>query len=206
MRDLRNTSCLSSLIEKHVTCGSTVKLAHVESGGKHFLMSDERTLQSGSGQQLVTAAVSTDSHNALWQIREKDGAPACDLGKPIKCGGVIRLTHINTNNNLHTHGIKSPLSKQHEVTGFGNGQGEGDMGDDWRVMCSSGEEYWLRGEEVSFRSSATSRYLGSASNAKFTQQNCGRGCPILDHLEVFGRQQNDQHTKWKTDVGVFLYK
>lgn len=167
----------SAIKEKYVTCGSTIKLAHIESGGKFFLMSDERQLQSGSGQQLVTAVASADSHNALWQIREADGAPACDIGKPIKCGDIIRFTHLNTNNNLHTHGIKSPLSKQHEVTGFGNGQGEGDKGDDWRVMCSSGEEYWLRDEEVSFRSSATSRYLGSASNAKFTEQNCGRGCP-----------------------------
>lgn len=171
-----------------------------------MLTSDERQLQSGSGQQLVTAAVSPDSHNTLWQVREGDGKPVCDIGKPIKCGEVIRLTHLNTNNNLHTHGHKSPLSKQNEVTGFGNGQGEGDKGDDWRVMCSGGEEFWLREEEVSFRSVATTRYLGAASNAKFNEQNCGRGCPILNHLEVFGRQQNDHHTKWKTEVGVYLYK
>ena len=84
-----------------------------------------------------------------------------------------RLTHITTKNNLHTHGIKSPLSNQLKVTGFGNSQGDSDNGDDWRVMCSSGDEYWVRGEEVSFR-------------------------------KVFGRQQNDGHTKWKTEVGVYL--
>lgn len=137
-------------------------------------MSDERQLQSGSGQQLVTAAAISNSHNGLWQVREANDDPHCDTAAPIKCGEIIRLTHLGTNNNLHTHGIKSPLSNQHEVTGFGNGSGEGDSGDDWRVMCSGGGEYWLRGGEVSFRSTATSRYLGAASNIKFSEQNCGR--------------------------------
>lgn len=163
-----------NLKEKYVTCGSSVKLTHVESGGKFFLMSDERQLQSGSGQQLVTAAAISNSHNALWQVREANGAPHCDTAAPIKCGEIIRLTHLGTNNNLHTHGIKSPLSNQHEVTGFGNGSGEGDSGDDWRIMCPGGEEYWSRGKEVSFRSTATSRYLGAASNIRFSEQNCGR--------------------------------
>eukprot|EP00804_Cyclotella_cryptica_P030780 CCRYP_015045-RA/>CCRYP_015045-RA protein AED:0.42 eAED:0.42 QI:0/0.5/0.33/1/1/1/3/76/214 len=201
-----SASAAHSSDEKFVSCGSSVKLTHIESGGKFFLSSDERQLQSGSGQQLVTASSISNSHNALWQVREANGVPHCDTAAPIKCGAIIRLTHLNTNNNLHTHGIKSPLSNQHEVTGFGNGSGEGDSGDDWKVMCSGGEEYWLRGGEVSFRSTATSRYLGAASNIRFSEQNCGRGCPILNHLEVFGRQQNDQHTKWKTDVGVYLYK
>ena len=195
---------INTISEKYVTCGSTIKLAHVESGSNHFLNSDERTLQCGSGQQLVTAVKTTDA-SALWQVRESDGKPVWDVGKPIKCGEFIRLTHLGTNNNLHTHSHKSPLSKQHEITGFGNGSGEGDKSDDWRVMCN-GEEFWLRGEEISLRSATTSRYLGAASNAKFTEQNCGRGCPILNHLEVFGRKEDDKHTKWKTDAGVYLYK
>ena len=115
---------------------------------------------------------STDSYNAMWQIREANGAPACDIAEPIKCGDIMRLIHLNANKNLHTHEIKSPLSKQHEVTGLGNGRGEGDKGDDWRVTCLSGEEYWLRDDKVCFRSSATLTYLYSALNVKFTEQNC----------------------------------
>ncbi|KAL7460178.1 hypothetical protein ACHAXS_000640 [Conticribra weissflogii] len=198
--------------EKLVTCGSAVKLAHVESGSKYYLLSDDRQLQSGSGQQLVTAVENSRSPDGLWQIREAHGSPVCDAGSPVRCGDVVRLMHVGTGRNLHTHGIKSPLSNQHEVTGFGNGQGEGDSGDDWTVLCESGgyfskgERYWVREQPVRLKSVDTGRYLGASSTVKFTEQNCGRGCPIMNHLEVFGRQTADQYTQWKVDLGVHLSK
>ena len=92
-------------------------------------MSDERQLNSGSGQQLVTAVQNNKTPNGLWLVREGHGvAENCEVGTPVKCGQEIRLTHVTTGQNLHTHGIKSPLSNQHEVTGFGGGEGEGDGG------------------------------------------------------------------------------
>eukprot|EP00571_Detonula_confervacea_P010452 CAMPEP_0172305366 /NCGR_PEP_ID=MMETSP1058-20130122/6676_1 /TAXON_ID=83371 /ORGANISM="Detonula confervacea, Strain CCMP 353" /LENGTH=211 /DNA_ID=CAMNT_0013016947 /DNA_START=47 /DNA_END=679 /DNA_ORIENTATION=+ len=187
--------------EKYVTCGSAIKLTHVESGGKFFLHSDERQLQSGSGQQLVTSVQDNRSPKGLWQIREGYGEKLCEAGTPVKCGQVIRLMHAETQVNLHTHGIKSPISNQHEVSGFGQG-GDGDGGDDWKVVCpaggyfSAGEEYWNRDKTVQFRSVATNRWLGSSSTVKFTEQNCGRGCPILNNLEVFGRNTNDSYSHW----------
>lgn len=198
--------------EKYVTFGSAIKLAHVESGGKFFLQSDERQLQSGSGQQLITASQNDRSPKGLWQVREGNNEKFNEAGTPVKCGQIIRFMHLETGSNLHTHGIKSPLSSQHEVTGFGQG-GEGDAGDDWKVVCADGgyfgggaSEYWPRGEAVQFRSVATSRFLGASSTVKFTEQNCGRGCPILNHLEVFGRNTNDSYSHWKVELGVHLSK
>ncbi|KAL7457511.1 hypothetical protein ACHAWC_009120 [Mediolabrus comicus] len=200
-------------VDKEVTCGSAIKLTHVESGGKYYLMSDERQLNSGSGQQLVTAVQNNKTPNGLWLVREGHGvAENCEVGTPVKCGQEIRLTHVTTGQNLHTHGIKSPLSNQHEVTGFGGGEGEGDSGDNWKVVCdgggyfSSSAEYWLRDKPIMLQSAATNRYLGSSSTVQFTQQNCGRNCPIMNHLEVFGRNSNDQYTQWKVELGVHLYK
>ena len=198
--------------EKHVTCGSAIKLAHVESGGKFYILSDERQLQSGSGQQLVTAIDNNRSPNGLWQVREREGEQMCEAGTPVKCGDIIRLMHVTTGKNLHTHGIQSPLSAQHEVTGFGDGQGGGDSGDNWIVTCesssyfSSGPQLWLRDEPIQFKSVDTSRYLGASSTVKFTESNCGRSCPILHHLEVFGRKTGDKYTQWKADLGVYLSK
>lgn len=113
---------------------------------------------------------------------------------------------------MHTHGIRSPLSNQHEVTGFGQ-QGEGDSGDDWTVTCEAGgyfsgggDEHWIRDKPVQFKSVATNRFLGASSTVKFTEQNCGRGCPIMNHLEVFGRNSNDSYSHWKVELGVLLYK
>ena len=53
---------------------------------------------------------------------------------------------------------------------------------------------------------ATNRYLGASSTVKFTEQNCGRGCPILNQLEVFARDKNDSHSHWKVELGVHLTK
>lgn len=175
----------------------------MESGGKYYLSSDGHQLGSGSGQQLVTGEENNSAANCLWNVREAHGEPQCETGTTIKCGDVIRLIHLGTNRNLHTHGIKSALSSQHEVTGFGN-DGVGDAGDDWRVTCSG--RNWMRDQNVSLQSTATGRYLGMSSTVKFTQQNCGRGCPILNHLEAFARQSKDQFTQWKVNLGVHLYK
>ncbi|KAL7495834.1 hypothetical protein ACHAWT_004180 [Skeletonema menzelii] len=198
--------------DKQVTCGSAIKLTHVESGGKYYLMSDERQLNTGSGQQLVTAVQNNKTPNGLWQVREAHGEAVCEVGTPVKCGQMIRMTHVTTMNNLHTHGIKSPLSNQHEVTGFGGGNGDGDRGDNWKVVCdgggyfSSSAEYWERSSPIMLQSETTGRYLGSSSSVQFTQQNCGRNCPIMNHLEVFARNSNDQYTQWKVEMGVHLYK
>ena len=43
--------------EKHVTCGSAIKLTHIESGGKYMLHSDERQLNSGKLQKSLAHVV-----------------------------------------------------------------------------------------------------------------------------------------------------
>ncbi|EJK44231.1 hypothetical protein THAOC_37248 [Thalassiosira oceanica] len=195
--------------ENYVGCGSAVKLTHIESGGKYYLTSDERQLQSGSGQQLVTAVANSESPKGLWQIRNGSDEPFCEAGWPVKCGQKIRLTHLQTGSNLHTHGVRSPLSNQHEVTGFGQ-DGEGDSGDDWIVECSSGgyrsKTHLNRDEPFMLKSGATGRYLGASSTVKFNEQNCGRGCPILNQLEVFGRNRLDDYSHWRIELGVHLTK
>lgn len=98
-----------------------------------------------------------------------------------------------------------------KVTGFGQ-QGSGDTGDDWKVYCeeggyfSGGAEYWNRETSIQLMSVTTKRFLGASSTVKFTEQNCGRGCPILNHLEVFGRKTSDSYSQWKVELGVHLYK
>ena len=46
--------------------------------------------------------------------------------EPIKCGQTIRLMHVNTHKNLHSHHFSSPLSHNLEVSAFG----EDGIGDD----------------------------------------------------------------------------
>lgn len=82
---------------------------------------------------------------------------------PIKCGDVIRLQHMETKRNLHSHLFSSPLSNQQEVSCYGE-EGAGDSGDHWKVVCSSG--VWKRSENVKLQHVDTEAYL-SASGKTF---------------------------------------
>lgn len=113
---------------------------------------------------------------------------------PITCGSKIRLTHLETRRNLHTHGIPSPLSRQQEISGFGD-DGKGDTGDDWIIECKG--KYWMWDTSVKLRHVNTDRYLSGSDNVKFTEQNCGDGCPMLNLLEAFGHKQNDNYSDVK---------
>lgn len=180
----------------------------------HYLSSQEMNLRSGSGQQLVTAVEETATTNTLWLLRgpndpesRDDGTSACTkegTGEKIRCGSVVRMTHLNTMKNLHSHPVQSALSNQREVTAFGQGDMKGDGGDDWRVLCST--DYWMRKENVQFEHVETGKFLGASSTVKFTHQNCGRNCPIMNHLEVFGRSTKDQYSRWMVDMGIHLSK
>ena len=52
-----------------VTYGSAIKLRHVETN--YYLNSEEKNLNSGSGQQIVTLIADAGSHNTLWWVRPK---------------------------------------------------------------------------------------------------------------------------------------
>jgi dolichyl-phosphate-mannose--protein O-mannosyl transferase len=214
--------------EKPVTYGSAIKLRHRES--EYYLNSEEKNLNSGSGQQLVTTIKDAGSTNTLWWIRppfdsehnpdaaaeyyyNEDTETEYRLAMPIPCGSVVRLTHVGTGRNLHSHGAQSPLSRQQEVTAFGEGDWKGDAGDNFRVVClqpnndsaaSPPSKYWIRGETVRFQHVDTEKWLGSSKNTEFNQQTCGRNCPIMGHLEVFGRASSDKFADFYAEQGVHL--
>lgn len=187
-----------------MTCGSVIKLSHQEGSNLYFLSSDGHKINSGSGQQLVTVSPDNSRRTTFWIIREAHGQPPCVTGTKIPYGSKLRLTHLLTQTNLHSHNVRSPLSSQQEVSGYGI-DGEGDGGDDWIVSPVRGSgTHWKRDEEVTVKHVDTSYYLGCTEQAQFTRQNCGHNCPVMDHLEAFGRKSADSFTKWKANVGVFL--
>jgi len=86
---------------------------------------------------VVTFVKNPGTHNTLWWVRpanhpsegEYPANQTCQLAEPIPCGTTIRLTHLETMKNLHSHGVKSPLTSQQEVSAYGEGDGKGDGGD-----------------------------------------------------------------------------
>jgi hypothetical protein len=50
----------------------------------------------------------------------------------------------------------------------------------------------------------TGKFLGSSKSTEFNQNTCGRNCPIMGHLEVFGRTSSDMYGDFYVDQGVHL--
>jgi len=55
--------------------------------------------------------------NSHWQLKAATDK-FCERGEPIKCGDIIRLEHLTTKRNLHSHHFASPLSLTLQVEEF----------------------------------------------------------------------------------------
>ncbi|KAJ6246101.1 dolichyl-phosphate-mannose--protein mannosyltransferase [Anaeramoeba flamelloides] len=110
-----------------------VKIKHIATG-KH-LHSHNFKSKTGSHQQEITCYGRFDN-NDWFEFKGKHESNErynCKKGKKIKNGKVIRLEHVETGKNLHSHsGHRSQSSKQQEVTGFGT-DGIGDGNDNWKI-------------------------------------------------------------------------
>lgn len=178
--------------DQYISCGSITKLFN-----HHYkvrLHSHDVKYGSGSGQQSVTGSTVQEDYNSNWQIKGLPDAP-CTRGEPIKCGEEIRLEHVVTRRNLHSHHFSSPLSDQQEVSAFGS-DGEGDTGDFWSVVCD--DEYWSRDDKVVLQHRDTDMYLG------VTSQQYGR--PINGQSEVVGLPRSGVQAKWQAMEGVFVQR
>jgi dolichyl-phosphate-mannose--protein O-mannosyl transferase len=74
---------------------------------------------TGSGQQSVTATEVQEDVNSHWVVKAATDK-TCDRGEPITCGMTIRLMHLATNKNLHSHHFQSPLSGNQEISCYGD--------------------------------------------------------------------------------------
>uniref|UniRef100_A0A3Q4B8K6 MIR domain-containing protein n=1 Tax=Mola mola TaxID=94237 RepID=A0A3Q4B8K6_MOLML len=103
-----------------VTCGSVIKLLNIKHNVR--LHSHDVRYGSGSGQQSVTGVSAAEDSNSYWSVRGTNDA-FCYRGTSVKCGQTIRLTHVNTGRNLHSHYFASPLSSN-QVCDVKGTQGE----------------------------------------------------------------------------------
>jgi len=178
----------TALKYEYVTCGSVLKLYSANHDIR--LHSHDVAYGTGSGQQSVTGVPNADDANSYWQVRGSTKIGSCKRGEPIKCGDDIRLTHMNSQKNLHSHGFQSPLTSQQEVSCFGT-EGEGDHLDNWQVQCNT--DVWKRSGYVSIYHPETNKYL-APSGKEF-------GRPISGQMEIVASKTN---SKWKAMEGVFV--
>lgn len=178
---------------KYVTCGSVLKLLNV--GSNVRLHSHTIKYGTGSGQQSVTATEIQEDGNSHWLIKPATGKQ-CTRGKPIKCGDVIRLEHLATKKNLHSHHFSSPLSGNQEISAYGDDRGDGDTGDDWLVVCQ--DEFWDREGVIMLKHIDTNVYLSSSERTY--------GNPINGQVEVVGMYTPvGDNSNWKSMEGLFIH-
>jgi len=187
---------------KTIHYGSTVRVQHERTG--FHLHSHDLKYGSGSNQQSVTGMSDSNDYNSLWTLKHANGDPYKLPSEKIKCGDVIRLEHVLTRKNLHSHDFHSPITGRSEVSCFGE-DGNGDGGDNWQIVCDDAREgAALKGyTKFYLQHSETKRYLYTDNRNSFNQRNCGHHCPIMGQLEISceGRQSNE--AKWRITSGLF---
>jgi hypothetical protein len=120
-----------------VRYGQTIKVSHLMTGLTLHSHALNYGHEGSSGQQQVTCFRGADD-NDLWRIKGPDGTDAnYKINEVVQHGDVIRLEHVLTKRNLHSHsGHPSPVTGQQEVTCFGS-EGQGDLSIRTRTMRST---------------------------------------------------------------------
>lgn len=103
--------------------------------GGGLLHSHVHSYPAGSTQQQVTCYHYKDENNH-WAVLPRWDEPKYNPNEPIRYvvdEDVIRLSHVPTTRNLHSHPIPAPVTKlQNEVSCYGSGT-VGDSQDYWVV-------------------------------------------------------------------------
>jgi len=118
---------------KQICYGDRVRIIHNSTGMALHSHELNYCYPGSSGQQQVTAYDGYDI-NDYWIVKSRHGnINQMNIGQAIPTGSIIRLEHMSTTRNLHSHiGRPSPITAQQEVTAFGK-DGEGDTNDNWKL-------------------------------------------------------------------------
>ena len=178
-----------------LTCTTTARIIHNEM--KYHLHSHAITYGSGSAQQSVTGLKADNDVGSLWIFKEADGDQMWLTGSKIQCGDKIRIEHMNTKRNLHSHEHSSPVSNRQEVSCFGD-DGEGDTADNWFIVCKDA----IKGEPITgktlfyLKHEETNKYLYTDKGSMFTNRNC-RNWPIVGQAEISAANNKNKNALWK---------
>lgn len=196
--DIRTT-----IQSKEITYGSSLRIQNIIS--KFHLSSFGLNWSTGSGLQIVTAVSSDRDINSLFTIKEGEGYPVKVNGDPVKCGEVIRLEHIVTGKNLHSHDFKSFITNSQEACAFGE-NGQGDVNDNFRVTCyKQNDDELISGKsEIFLQHVPTEKYLYiNYRGSMYNDRNC-RGCPIRGQREVSLTDKKDKQCLWQVIGGIIF--
>lgn len=193
----------ATIESKTITYGSSLRIQNTIT--KYYLSSFGMNWSTGSGLQIVTAVQSDKDINSLFTIKEGDTYPVKINGDPVLCGEVIRLEHIATGKNLHSHDFKSMVTNSQEACAFGE-DGNGDVNDNFRITCyKQNDNDIITGKtEFFLQHVPTEKWLYiNYKTSMFNDGNC-RGCPIRGQREVSLTSKKDKQCLWKVMGGIIF--
>ena len=186
----------STIESKTITYGSSLRIQNTIT--KFHLSSFGMNWSSGSGLQIITAVESDKEVNSLFTIKEGENYPIKINGDPVLCGDIIRLEHVSTGKNLHSHDFKSFVTNSQEACGFGD-NGDGDVNDNFRISCyKQNDNETITGKtEFFLQHVPTQNWLYiNYKTSMYDDNNC-RGCPIRGQREVSLTTKKDKQCLWK---------
>ncbi|XP_066903624.1 protein O-mannosyl-transferase 2 [Halyomorpha halys] len=123
-----------------VAYGAVLTLKNRRTGGG-YLHSHWHLYPEGVGarQQQVTTYTHKDENNR-WIIKPYEDELDVDTIELVHHGDLVRLEHVPTGRNLHSHKEPAPITKKHlQVTGYGE-NGTGDPNDIWKIQIVNGKD------------------------------------------------------------------
>ncbi|XP_076166055.1 protein O-mannosyl-transferase 2 [Ptiloglossa arizonensis] len=137
---LEGNSLYNATMPRQLAYGARITLKNHRTGGG-YLHSHWHLYPEGIGarQQQITTYSHKDDNN-LWLVKQLDTNNIPSVPVLVKHGDLIRLEHVVTHRNLHSHKEFAPMSKKHyQVTGYGE-SGTGDANDVWKVLIVNGRD------------------------------------------------------------------
>lgn len=146
--------------------------------------------QGGSGQQVVGAIEQSDD-TSYWVIKPAHGFDfrvSMQTSTRVEDGHVIRLEHLKTGKNLHSHECKAPVTDQQEISCYGT-DGAGDANDNWLIR-SRDQAGLTTGKDFTLTHSRMGTHLHSHGDRFF---DAGE----RNFQEVTGYSGSDENDNWQ---------
>ena len=201
--EMSNEEMSDVLKSKSLTYGSSLRFQNVLT--EYYMTSFNMNWSTGSKLQVITAIRSDSDSDSLFLIKEADGYFPRSTGTPVKCGDMIRLEHVNTGKNLHSHELPSFVTNSQEACAFGE-NGVGDVNDNIIIQCYKQKDgEIIKGDsQFFFKHNATQKYAYiNYKTSMFNDRNC-RGCPIRGQREVSFTEKKDKQCLWRMNGGLLF--
>ncbi|CAK9822719.1 Protein O-mannosyl-transferase 2 [Anthophora retusa] len=137
---LEGNSLYNATMPRQLAYGATVTLKNHRTGGG-YLHSHWHLYPEGIGarQQQITTYSHKDDNN-IWLVKRFNSDDIPPEPVLVRHGDLVRLEHVITHRNLHSHKEIAPISKKHyQVTGYGE-NGTGDANDIWKILVVNGKD------------------------------------------------------------------